>query len=93
MIILGILLYVIILAIAPNLPDVAQRAISFVPNIQVSERVAADAEGSVEWRIEIWEYCLSQVKDYLLIGRGSAFGFHKPLATVRNLSRKLLIII
>jgi hypothetical protein len=79
---LGLISYALLIGVSDSLPDVAQRAISFIPGIQVSDRVAADAAGSTEWRVEIWQYCLAQAKDYLWIGRGSAFGLHETIDAI-----------
>lgn len=73
MMIVGIVSWVLLLSVAPALPSGLQRAVSFVPGINVDTRVAEDAKHSTEWRVDIWMYCLDRVPEYLLIGRGSAF--------------------
>lgn len=67
---------------SPFMPKGIQRAISFVPGAAIDQRMMTDAEGSIDWRVEIWEYCLSQSKQYLLIGRGSAFDVRETSASV-----------
>jgi O-antigen ligase len=62
-----------VIVMSPHLPLGLQRAISFVPGAQIDARTAHDASGSIDWRVEIWGYCLSQAKEFLVIGRGSAF--------------------
>jgi hypothetical protein len=78
----GLVCYVLLLSISASLPETAQRAISFVPGVQVSERIADDAAGSIEWRVEIWQYCLERAKEFLVIGRGSAFGLDETLEQI-----------
>lgn len=43
---------------ARNLPYGAQRALSFLP-IELSEEARAEAEGSSEWRFEMWKLALT----------------------------------
>jgi hypothetical protein len=62
-----------IIVISPALPSGIQRSISFVPGARVAIGEANDAKGSIEWRVEIWKYCMEQSTQYLLLGRGSAF--------------------
>jgi hypothetical protein len=68
-----------------------QRAISFVPGVNIEYSAAENAKGSIEWRVEIWKYCLDQAPKYLLIGRGSTFDVMETAAglgvnDVRNYS-------
>jgi hypothetical protein len=59
----------LIVGFASHLPYAVQRAISFLP-VEVDASARADAEGSQEWRYEIWNAELSQVPEYLLLGKG-----------------------
>jgi hypothetical protein len=70
---LGLAGWIGIVLISSHLPLGLQRAVSFVPGAHVDYRTAQDAAGSIEWRVEIWKYCLERYKEYLLIGRGAAF--------------------
>ena len=74
--IIGLFALIIIALGARSLPLGIQRSIAVVPGISVDYRVSRDAEGSSDWRIEIWKYCLKEAPQYLLIGRGSAFDVH-----------------
>lgn len=70
---LGLIMWVLLVLISPSLPPTMQRAVSFVPGTKIDFLVAADAEGSIEWRVEIWGYAWSELSRYWLIGRGVAF--------------------
>ena len=71
--IIGAFLWGLIVVASPMLPRGIQRTVSFIPGISIGYGAAKDAQGSIEWRLEIWRYCLDKCHDYLLIGRGSAF--------------------
>lgn len=58
---------------AKALPLGMQRAVSVVPGIAVDYTMGRSAQHSVDWRFEIWKYCLQKAPEYMLIGRGSAF--------------------
>jgi hypothetical protein len=79
----GLVLWIAVVVVSPVLPPGLQRAVSFIPGAQVAFEVGVDAEGSVEWRVDIWKYCIQKAPKYLLIGRGSTF---KIWETVGNLS-------
>jgi hypothetical protein len=64
--------WVFVVMVSSHLPLGLQRAVSFVPGAHIDRATAQGAQSSIEWRIEIWAYCLSHAKEYLLIGRGSA---------------------
>jgi hypothetical protein len=76
---LGLVAWVAIIFFSPMLPPGMQRAISFVPGAQIDAAMAMDASGSIEWRLDVWKYCLEQSKDYLLVGRGMAFDVRQVL--------------
>jgi hypothetical protein len=76
---MAVSIWVGVIAISPVLPLGLQRAVSFVPGAHVDYRTAQDAAGSIDWRLDIWTYCLEQSKQYLLIGRGSTFDVRETL--------------
>lgn len=78
----GSLFWIILLFVAPLLPEGLQRAVSFVPGIDVADIMARNAQSSTEWRFTIWTECLRQAPKYFLIGRGIAFNVWE---TVHNL--------
>jgi hypothetical protein len=53
-----------------QLPQSAQRALSFVPGLQVDPLVKADAEGSTDWRLNMWARVWPEVPSHLLLGKG-----------------------
>lgn len=79
---LGVLTWITIVLASPMLPLGLQRAVSFVPGAQIDSRIANDAEGSIEWRIEIWKYCLERAPQYLLLGRGATFDVMETSASL-----------
>jgi hypothetical protein len=70
----------LIVVISPSLPRGFQRTVSFIPGTSIEYGAAKNAQGSIEWRLEIWRYCLEKCHDYLLIGRGSAFKVNETAA-------------
>lgn len=69
----GTLLLASIFAFADALPRSAQRALCFIPGLSVPADIAANAESSSNMRFVMWkDYCLPNVPNYLLIGRGLA---------------------
>jgi hypothetical protein len=69
---LGLIGWLIALAVIPVLPDTFQRTLSFLPLARewVDPRVLMDAQNSVDFRLGIWELAWRRVPEYLLIGRG-----------------------
>lgn len=68
----GILGGVLLVPLAPHLPYTFQRSLAWLPlNINADARM--DAEGSTQWRLDIWEALLPQVPKYLMLGKGFSF--------------------
>ena len=67
----GMLSGVALFMFADHLPLAAQRAVSFLP-VKVDAGAKADAEGSAEWRFEMWRLLVPQIPQYLLLGKGYA---------------------
>jgi len=72
-VVLLILFWGLMVAITPSLPLGLQRAVSFLPGTHVTAETAYDAQHSIEWRQEVWGFCLSKAGEYWLLGRGMAF--------------------
>jgi len=68
---LGILAAVTVIPLAPSLPLTFQRTLSFLP-LHLDSRVRADAQASVDWRVNMWKALLPQVPEHLLLGKGLA---------------------
>jgi hypothetical protein len=60
-----------VVANSSRMPIVIQRTISFLP-VEVSPLARTTAQGSTEWRVEMWRRMLPQVPMYLLLGKGYA---------------------
>ncbi len=58
-----------LVAFSNKLPYTFQRSLSFLP-LKWDVEVTVDAEGSTEWRKQIWEATWPKVPDYLLLGKG-----------------------
>jgi O-Antigen ligase len=55
---------------ADRLPLSIQRTLSVIPIIKVSPEARLSAQGSSEWRIEMWKTLLPQVPHYFWLGKG-----------------------
>ncbi len=62
----------LLVPMASHLPYNFQRGLSFLP-LDIDPFVREDAEGTSEWRLEIWRALLPQVPKYLLLGKGYSF--------------------
>ena len=60
-----------LLVFSKDLPPQMQRALSFLP-VNVSPSVKADAQGSLDWRMEVWRVVVADVPHYLFRGKGYA---------------------
>jgi hypothetical protein len=63
--------YGLLAAYSNDLPLSAQRAISFLP-VRIDPHVRQDAQGSLDWRLQMWEVLLRDVPRYLPLGKGYA---------------------
>jgi hypothetical protein len=67
----GVFAAVICLPMASRLPNTFQRVLSFLP-VNIDPLVRADAQATLDWRIEMWKALLPQVPSHLLLGKGYA---------------------
>lgn len=67
----GILFMAAVLPFSERLPLSAQRAISFLP-VKIDPAARYDAQGSWEWRINMWETLVGEIPKYFWIGKGYA---------------------
>ena len=65
----GLLGGVAVMGFSDRMPLEAQRAVSFLP-VKVDPEVRADAQGSLEWRLQMWGVLVPQIPKYLLVGKG-----------------------
>jgi hypothetical protein len=69
----GLFILGFLMIATPMLPRAVQRAVSFIEFIPVDQDIVASAETSSSWRFDMWrDYCIPNVPQYLLIGRGIA---------------------
>jgi hypothetical protein len=62
---------VVCIPMADRMPYTFQRALSFLP-VNINPAVRADAEASMQWRLDMWKALLPQVPSHLLLGKGYA---------------------
>jgi hypothetical protein len=63
---------VALVPLAPHLPYTFQRALAFLP-LNIDPMARMDAEGSTQWRLDMWSALLPEMPNYLLLGKGYAF--------------------
>lgn len=60
--------------LGPYLPSPAQRALSWLPGIEVNARVSMDAQHSSNWRLDLWGLIWQrEVPKHWLTGKGLAY--------------------
>jgi len=69
---LTILAAALLVGFVQRLPLNVQRTLSVLP-LPVDPIARADAEGSSEWRLNIWKQVVPQIPQYLLLGKGLGF--------------------
>lgn len=70
--VVGVLAFGILLLVSTKLPRSVQRSLSFLPGLKVDSFVRADAQGSLEWRLEMWRAMLPDLPKYFWLGKGYA---------------------
>lgn len=65
--------FFIIVLFIESLPFAVQRALSFIPGLNIGTIAMQNATDTTIWRIEIWRLALSDFWNYALIGRGLAW--------------------
>jgi O-antigen ligase len=61
--------FVLLVPFARHLPLSVQRALTILP-IEVDPYARQNAQGSIDWRVEMWRVMYSQVPQYLWVGKG-----------------------
>ncbi|MGA2030354.1 MAG: O-antigen ligase family protein [Verrucomicrobiota bacterium] len=64
---------VFIVSYSDRLPLTFQRAISFVPGINIDPAARYDAQNSLQWRLDMWQVVLPLVPQYFFIGKGYGY--------------------
>ncbi|HEY5233204.1 MAG TPA: O-antigen ligase family protein [Verrucomicrobiae bacterium] len=65
----GLLVCALAVPFAYKLPYEIQRSLAFLP-LNISPIARADAQGSSDWRVEMWKAVLPEVPGHLLLGKG-----------------------
>ncbi len=74
---------VILYTTAALLPMPFQRAVSWLPGIQVNAVARQDADMTLQWRFEVWDAAFMELRqnpDFLLIGKGLTYSAREHLA-------------
>jgi O-antigen ligase len=81
----GVLGAALLAGFANRLPIPLQRTLTFLPAqwLDLDMTARLDAQGSSDWRIEMWKDVLPQVPRYLLVGKGYGIDA-RELASVRS---------
>jgi hypothetical protein len=68
-------------AYSRDLPNNVQRAISWLPGIDVSNAALGDASGTVDWRLKVWQEALNYIPDYWIVGKGFSYEAQDVIAS------------
>ncbi|MFN0069655.1 MAG: O-antigen ligase family protein [Limisphaerales bacterium] len=78
-----------LLSNADRLPLNVQRAISFLP-IEVDHVARQDAQGTLDWRLEMWEVVVKDIPKYFWLGKGFTYSGTDYMLTLEAMRRGLL---
>jgi hypothetical protein len=78
----GLIGITLLIPFANRLPYTFQRSLAFLP-LNIDPVARMDAEGSSDWRLEIWRDTYPKVPQYLLLGKGYAIS-KDDLAVAHN---------
>jgi len=56
-----------------SLPYSVQRTLSWLPGLKVSNAVAQDAAGTVDWRLDLWHVAIRYIPEYFWLGKGFSY--------------------
>jgi O-antigen ligase len=66
---LGLLCVGPVLLFANKMPSAMQRCLAFLP-VDINPDVRADAQASIDWRVDLWKAAWPEVPKYLFVGKG-----------------------
>jgi O-antigen ligase len=66
---LGLLCLMPMLLFASKMPFAMQRSLAFLP-VDINPDVRADAQASIDWRVDLWRAVWPDVPKYLFLGKG-----------------------
>jgi O-Antigen ligase len=72
-----ILAFVALIPLAEHLPFSVQRTLSVVPFLKVGDEAAGSARASSDWRVQMWEEVLPEIRPHLIIGKGYSINFEE----------------
>ena len=81
----------VLVGYAEKLPLSVQRSLSFLP-IQVHPTARQDAQGTLEWRLQMWRVVLPEVPQYLWVGKGYTFSSTDFLLTQEAIRRGMFTL-
>jgi len=58
-----------VIGFSERMPLTIQRSLSFLP-VKVSSLAKADAEGSLQWRLDMWSVVVTDIPRYFWVGKG-----------------------
>ena len=70
-----VMICILVVPFAGKLPLSMQRSLAFLPLTNLDSEIVIDAQGSTDWRLNMWSFLWPQVPKYLLLGKG--FGLTK----------------
>jgi len=65
----GLIGFLALIPFAQKLPLAVQRCLTVLP-IEVNPAIRADAKGSTEWRLQMWQSIIPEIPKYLWVGKG-----------------------
>ena len=71
LLLVGALGFTVLIPVASKLPAAVQRTLSFLP-LKIDSSIRNDANGSIDWRLQIWEAMLPELPKYVWFGKGYA---------------------
>ncbi len=86
------ILTIAVCGLEQKLPHGIQRALSFIPFLDVKEEVRKDAEGSTDWRVIMWQYALDDRYNFIqdkVWGDGFARKIHHYHADIYSTTYRL----
>ena len=78
-----------LIAFADRLPLPVQRAMSFLP-IEIHPDARRDAQGTLDWRFQMWRHVVPEIPNHLWIGKGYSFSGLDYVMTQLALERGII---
>jgi hypothetical protein len=88
LILAGLLVATVVVVFIDRMPLSVQRSVSFLP-LDIHPMAKQDAQGTLDWRLEMWKIVLPEVPRYLLLGKGYNFSGVDYYLTQEGMKRGL----